>query len=287
MIRSSTIQLLRFHFSFFLMPVYWFGLASSASICFENALLVFIILHLLIFPASNGYNSYMDRDTSSIGGVKNPKQPTKQLFYVSNVMDITGLLLSSLISIYFFTGILLYILASRAYSSRRIRLKKYPLGGFITVMLFQGAVVYFLAMHGSSCGKGLHVSFSAISGISLLVASFYPLTQIYQHKEDKEDGVKTLSILLGYRGTFLFSGICFITSMMFLGFYFYSIGKVEAFLLMQLFFVPVLVFFFWWFAGVWKDKSLANFTNTMRMNLIGSVCTNAAFIFYLITKHFE
>ena len=287
MIQSSTLQLLRFHFSFFLMPVFWFGLASSSSICIENALLVFIILHILIFPASNGYNSYMDRDTSSIGGVKNPKQPTKQLFYVSTTMDIAGLLLSSLISIYFFIGILLYILASRAYSSRKIRLKKYPFGGFITVMIFQGAVVYFLSKHGSSCGKGLTVSFPAIAGISLLVASFYPLTQIYQHKEDKEDGVNTLSMLLGYKGTFVFSGICFVISMMFLGFYFNTIGKVETFLHMQLFFVPVLVFFFWWFVKVWKNKLMANFANTMRMNLIGSICTNAAFIFYLITKQFE
>ena len=287
MVRSSTIQLLRFHFSFFLMPVFWFGLACSKSICLHNALPVFLILHLLVFPASNGYNSYMDKDSTSIGGVKNPKQPTKQLYYFSSVMDVAALIFSFFISPLFFIGVLLYILASRAYSSRRIRIKKYPLGGLLTVMIFQGAVVFFLSIHGGSCQKELSFSFSAITGISFLIASFYPLTQIYQHKEDRDDGVKTISILLGYRGTFIFSGICFLVSMMFLGNYIISNEKMETFLLMQLFFLPVIVFFFWWFLKVWKDEAAANFKNTMRMNIIGSIGSNAAFIFYLITKHFE
>ena len=70
------------------MPVFWFAISQTEDINATNAVAVFIILHLLVYPASNGYNSYMDRDTSSIGGVKNPKQPTKQLFYVSTSMEV-------------------------------------------------------------------------------------------------------------------------------------------------------------------------------------------------------
>jgi hypothetical protein len=29
---------------------------------------VFVILHLLLYPASNGFNSYHDRDTGPVGG---------------------------------------------------------------------------------------------------------------------------------------------------------------------------------------------------------------------------
>ncbi|HSN07699.1 MAG TPA: hypothetical protein VLS85_01615, partial [Hanamia sp.] len=68
---QSTLQLLRFHFSFFLMPVYWFAVSQVNNINWMNALLVFVILHLLVYPASNGYNSYMDRDTTPVGGLKN------------------------------------------------------------------------------------------------------------------------------------------------------------------------------------------------------------------------
>ena len=73
MLRSSTIQLLRFHFSFFLMPLYWFALSQVATIQTRDAVFIFIILHLLVYPSSNGYNSYMDRDVGSIGGVKEVK----------------------------------------------------------------------------------------------------------------------------------------------------------------------------------------------------------------------
>src|ERR1051325_946851 len=132
--KKSTLQLLRFHFSFFLMPVYWWALGQAV----ENrsggrALLVFLILHLLVYPASNGYNSFMDRDTSPIGGLEKPLQPTPQLFVVTVCMDIAAVLLSFFISWIFAAGILLYILASRAYSYRKIRLKKFPLTGYLTV----------------------------------------------------------------------------------------------------------------------------------------------------------
>src|ERR1700750_3397600 len=103
------------------MPVYWFALSQVNNINRQDAILVFIILHLLVYPASNGYNSYMDRDTGSIGGIKNPLQPTKQLFYVTVAMDVMSIALSFLITPLFAIGILLYILASRAYSYRNIR----------------------------------------------------------------------------------------------------------------------------------------------------------------------
>ena len=150
MIQKSTVQLLRFHFSFFLLPVYLFALTQLVDINWERAVMIFLILHLLVYPASNGYNSYMDRDESPIGGVRHPLKPTRQLFYMSLLMDFLALTLSLIISIYFSVGILLYILASRAYSYRGIRLKKYPIAGFLTVLIFQGACTFWLVYHGSS-----------------------------------------------------------------------------------------------------------------------------------------
>ncbi len=125
------------------MPVYWFALSQVININWYNAILVFVILHLLVYPASNGYNSYMDRDTSPIGGLENPMQPTKQLFYVTVIMDAVAIALSFLITWVFALGIIFYILASRAYSYRKIRLKKFPVIGYLTVVIFQGAVTFF------------------------------------------------------------------------------------------------------------------------------------------------
>ncbi len=72
MLRRSTIQLLRFHFSFFLMPVYWYALSQVVNPNGFRAIFIFFILHLLIYPSSNGFNSYMDRDEGSVGGIRSP-----------------------------------------------------------------------------------------------------------------------------------------------------------------------------------------------------------------------
>ena len=285
MIRSSTIQLLRFHFSFFLMPVYWLSLSQVTGIHTGRAILVFVILHLLVYPASNGYNSYMDRDTGSIGGIKNPKQPTKQLFYASVLLDIIALICSAFISMWFFAGILAFITASRSYSYRGIRLKKYPVAGYLTVIVFQGGLVFFLVMHGSSADRTLQVPPIGMIAASLLIGGFYPLTQIYQHMQDKEDGVTTLSYKLGYRGTFIFTAIIYLLAMTAVGFYLALNLELGKFFIIQIFFAPVLVYFSWWFYKVYNNVNEANFKNTMRMNLLASICTNAAFIFlFLIEK---
>ena len=286
MLKSSTIQLLRFHFSFFLMPVYWFALGQVTQVNTVNAILIFIILHGLVYPASNGYNSYMDRDTGPVGGIKNPQQPTKQLFYTTVIMDITALLLSLRISLVFFAGILTFIAASRAYSYRGIRLKKYPIGGYLTVIFFQGAVIYFLVKHGSSHIKSLYIPVIPMLASSLLVGGFYPLTQIYQHEEDKADGVKTLSYLLGYLGTFIFTGIIYTLAIITLAYYFGNNLELDRFFLIQICMLPVLVYFFWWFYRVSKNVSEANFKNTMRMNILASACTNGAFILLFIIEKY-
>ncbi len=269
------------------MPVYFFALSQVANINWANAILVFIILHLLVYPASNGYNCYMDRDTSSIGGLKNPMEPTKQLFFVTVIMDIAAIVFSFFISSIFALGIFFYILASRAYSYKKIRLKKYPVIGYLTVIVFQGAVTFFLVYHGSDGSHTLHIPVIAMIASSLLIGGFYPLTQIYQHEEDYKDGVITISYLLGYRGTFIFTGIVYAFAFITLGWYFYLHSELMNFIILQIFMLPVIVYFFIWFIKVIKNNNAANFRNTMQMNILASTCTNFGFITLLILKTIE
>jgi 1,4-dihydroxy-2-naphthoate octaprenyltransferase len=281
---QSTIQLLRFHFSLFLMPVYWFALSQVNHINWRDAILIFIILHVLVYPSSNGYNSYMDRDSSPIGGLKNPMEPTRQLFITTILMDIAAIGFSLFISIIFTVGIFFYILASRAYSYRKIRLKKYPIIGYLTVIIFQGAVTFYLVFHGSDSNHTLHISVIAMIASSLLIGGFYPLTQIYQHEEDHKDGVITISYLLGYRGTFVFTGIVYALAFLTLGWYFYLNSIFMSFIILQICMLPVIGFFFIWFNKVYKNTEEANFKNTMRMNLVASICANIGFVTLLILK---
>ena len=269
------------------MPVYWFALSQVHHINWNGAILIFIILHLLVYPSSNGYNSYMDRDTGSIGGIKNPLQPTKELFYVTVVMDIIAVALSFCVTWIFATGILLYILASRAYSYRGIRLKRYAVIGYLTVIIFQGFVTFFLVYHGSESNHTTNIPVIAMIGAGLLIGGFYPLTQIYQHLDDLKDGVKTISYRLGYRGTFIFAGIIYALAFCALGVHFFLNAEQNSFFILQVFMLPVLVYFFMWFRRVWINEKEANFKNTMQMNLLASLCTNLGFITILILNTLE
>lgn len=284
MLHASTLQLLRFHFSLFLLPVYLFAISQLPVVNWKLALLVFFILHGLVYPASNGYNSYMDRDETPIGGLKKPMQPTNQLFYVTVFMDMVAIALSLVISSYFALCILFYILASRAYSYRGIRLKRFPVLGFLVVFLFQGAVIFFATYHAADPQHTLAVPLLPCAVASLLIGASYPLTQIYQHEQDKQDGVITLSYRLGKRGTFVFSMLLFLlaTVCMYL-----VLPRVNYFLLFLLCLSPVVFFFLVWMRAVWKNKEAANFKNSLRMNLISTVCMLAYFSTLIILTHFE
>jgi 1,4-dihydroxy-2-naphthoate polyprenyltransferase len=285
-LEKSTIQLLRFHFSIFLLPVYLFALSQVPNINTWHAIFIFVLLHLIVYPSSNGYNSYMDRDQDSIGGLKNPLQPTRELFRASVIMDVLAVALSFMISIWFVAGIVAYILASRAYSYRGIRLKKYPIAGYLTVVIFQGGITFFLVYHGCSVEKTLQVPLPGMIASSLLIGGFYPLTQIYQHEADKKDNVITLSYILGYRGTFIFTAIIYVLAMGTLFYYFESIAEENNFYIIATAMLPVLVYFFYWTIQVWKDTGAADYRHMMRMNVLASACTNLAFLIILTGRLF-
>ena len=217
-LHKSTIQLLRIPFSINLLPIFLFAIYNAKdSVDWLKCLLVFLLIHFVFYPASNAYNSYMDDDEGSIAGVEQPLKPTKQLFYVSIFLDAIGLAVSYFISLPFLLINLLLVLLSRAYSYRRIRLKKYPILGFLMVAISQGALSY-LNMKGGIVGStGFEAIFTLPNLFESLVAllfvgAIYPITQIYQHEEDTMNGDRTISILLGFKGTFVLSGLLFILS---------------------------------------------------------------------------
>jgi 1,4-dihydroxy-2-naphthoate polyprenyltransferase len=295
MLSRDTVKLLRIPFSIFLSPLYFFALSQVSEVNWDKAALIFVILHFLVYPASNGYNSYMDRDTESIGGLEKPPPPSRQLYLLTIVLDISAILLGFLISPLFGAFMPLYIGASKAYSYRRIRLKKYPVIGYLTVIIFQGALTFWLVYYGAGSqsnpsivgANGLGVPWQGMLASALLVGGFYPLTQIYQHRQDLEDGVTTISYKLGYTGTFIFCAVIYFCSFAIMAQFFIETRQAAKLLVVSIFFVPIIVYFISWFVRVNKDVSQANFKNTMRMNWLAATCTNTAFIILLIWKGFE
>lgn len=286
---KSTVRHLRLPFSFFLLPVFLFALSQSGQINWVNTILAFLILHVLIFPSSNGYNSFQDRDESSIGGLKYPPKVTSNLYYSTLLMDVLALLVGLFISVYFSLMVFVFIVMSRAYSYRQIRLKKYPVIGFLTVFVFQGAFVYLMASTAISglnwVGLFSENSIICMGISSLFIGSIYPLTQIYQHQADKNDGVISISYKLGYTGTFIFSGLLFSVAVLLL-FYYFSMKKQSiALIIFLLMMLPVIYKLSVWFAKVRKDTIHANFENTMDMNMLTSSIMNLYFLLLTINRY--
>jgi 1,4-dihydroxy-2-naphthoate octaprenyltransferase len=202
------------------MPVYWFALSFVSHINITNAVLVFLIIHLLVYPSSNGYNSYMDRDTTSIGGIEKPLQPTNQLFVFTVIMDVLAVLMSLFISTLIAACIFMYIMCSRLYSYRGIRLKKYAVIGYLIVIINQGGLMFFTIFHAANRNPEVVTPWIGAVCSTLLIGGFYPITQIYQHDEDAADNVKTISMMLGKKGTFIFCGFIYAVAFILLFTYF-------------------------------------------------------------------
>ena len=266
------------------MPVFFFALSFVTDVNWMHTIIAFVVIHLLLYPSSNGYNSYMDRDTESIGGIKNPMQPTKQLFTATVLMDISAVIISLFISWQFASALVLYILCSRMYSYRGIRLKRFPVIGYLTVILNQGALIFAMVYYAANNAVETAVPLQGLIASAFLIGGFYPITQIYQHTADAADDVKTISMLLGKKGTFLFCAVMYAIAFSILFFYYVQENKLSSFFILQIFFVPVVVYFIRWMLQVWKNESMANFKNTMRMNMLAGTCTNLAFITLIILQ---
>src|SRR6478752_2614637 len=139
MLSLSSWLHLRIPFSYFLMPVFLFALAISPNPTNHSVLWAFLVIHLLLYPASNGYNSYFDKDEKSIGGLKNPPPVNKGLYQLSLILDLLAVVLSFImINVLFTIMIIIYGLISKAYSHPFIRLKKYPIWSWLLIFVFQG-----------------------------------------------------------------------------------------------------------------------------------------------------
>lgn len=281
----SALTLMRIPFSIYLMPIFWFALSTVADYDIWRAVAVFFILHLLVYPASNGYNCYYDRDEGSIGGLKHPPRVTQQLMHLVLLFDVLAVVLGITLSPLFGALVALYLLISKAYSYEGIRLKKYPVLSTFVVTFFQGAFTYIMVQVGiglvlTEVLQTPNLWFALVS--TLFLCGSYPLTQIYQHEEDSLRGDRTLSLILGVKGTYLFAGISLALGSAVLLYLYFNTDKVWNIFIFLVFTAPILYFFTGWMLKAQRDLQVVNYENTMQMNKISSLCISLAFISIIV-----
>jgi 1,4-dihydroxy-2-naphthoate polyprenyltransferase len=289
---KGIIQHLRFPFSILLVPTFLFALSYVKHLNINNSILIFLIMHLLVFPSSNAYNSTQDKDKGSIGMIKKPLPVPKNLLFVTWIFDLFSLAISYFIHPIISTMVFLYIIGSRLYSYRKVRLKQYPLLSFFFVILFQGGftfLIFYLAAHSSM--NIYTLTFATISNLEILmpafvstffIAAMYPLTQIYQHQQDQEDGVTTISYVLGIKGTFILSGLCFTSGSVLLLYILFAHEKNELIWAYLLITLPCIIFFIYWCFLSFKNSIHASYNNMFKMNVISCFSFLLFFIYFYI-----
>ena len=280
------LPLLRIPFSVYLMPVFWFGLSAlPRPFSGWRALGVFVVLHLLAYPASNGYNSYYDRDEGSIGGLKHPPKVSRELLHLVWLFDGLAVLGAALLGLPFAGLVAVYLLVSKAYSYEGIRLKKYPLISTVVVVVFQGAYTFLMTQVGAGASlAGLLTPTNLLLALvsTIFLCGSYPLTQVYQHQEDARRGDLTLSLRLGIRGTFVWAGLALGLGAALLAAVYLHQQALHHLLIFVVATGPVVALFGRWAYAAWQNPTAADFEHTMRMNRVSSVCMSAAFVLMLI-----
>jgi 1,4-dihydroxy-2-naphthoate octaprenyltransferase len=201
------------------------------------------------------------------------------------ILDLIAIILAYVkISLLFATMILIYGLVSKAYSHPMIRLKKYPIIGWLTVGIFQGFFTFlmsYVAINNFEIENLLKAKVLIPASLSsLILLGSYPMTQIYQHQEDAKHGDKTISMLLGIKGTFIFVQTVFAFAALGYFLYFKSFHDANYGLTFLISLLPVVLFFMWWYVRSFNDISRVNYSNTMWLNFISATCLNGFFIYF-------
>jgi len=276
----STLVHLRLPFSFFLLPIFLFGLQSSPGYDPVRAWAAFFLIHFLLYPASQAFNTWYDRDEGPIGGIAAPPPVHPSLVWTAWVLDGATLVSSWFLGPTFFVCMVVYTLGSKLYSWKVTRLKKRPVAGWLGVGVVQGALTFWAVVQGVGTPRELTdpVLWLGTATAALFLWGVYPLTQVYQHEEDARHGDLTISRLVGIRGTFVLSALFLSAAVAgFVVLFATGRGALTVVLFVGIL-APALGYFLWWAAGVWRDPTRADFRRTMGMNLLASGLLNLFFL---------
>lgn len=263
---------LRLHFQLLLAPIFLWGYFLSGAQPGLDFWLGFVAFHLFLYGGATAFNSYYDRDEGPIGGLATPPPVTQALMPLSLGVQLIGALFAAFVNLYFLAIYGLMFLMGIAYSYPRIRLKRRPVVGLVTVGLGQGVLA---SLGGWVCGRvGLaslgSLEWVGVIAVTLVTVGFYPITQIYQIEEDRSRGDWTLAVWIGPRKTFIFSLILQALAVVLLVAVINPRMGMLAAISVAIFYGGLLAYTFFWGRNFHNEDVLSNFRKVMAINGITS-----------------
>ncbi|HEY5571433.1 MAG TPA: UbiA family prenyltransferase [Anaerolineales bacterium] len=259
---------MRLHFQLLLAPIFLWGYFLTGATPQGDFWIGFIAFHIFLYSGMTAFNSYYDRDRGPVGGLSKPPPVTRALLPFSIVIQILGAILAAQVNLFFFVIYAIIFLLGVAYSHPKIRLKKRPIVGLVTVGVGQGVLA---SLGGWVCGQPDLAGFEfldwmGILAVTLVTVGFYPITQIYQIEEDGSRGDLTFAAWAGPGKTFIFGiTVQFLAAFLLIYLILQLMGVVET-ILVAIFYSGLLVYTAYWGKNYRRADVLNNFRRVMMIN---------------------
>ncbi|CUT01311.1 hypothetical protein [Candidatus Kryptobacter tengchongensis] len=285
---KSIIFHLRFNISIALLPVFLWGYALTEADISRNFINGIIILHLLIYPASNGIYSYFDERKGVIYGFKGVKPASVFTLVASIILLLVGIYWASKVNISYFSIVLAFAILFFLFSFPSTGIKKRPFYAISFLGLTYG-LLGFLA--GWVCAfdlKGLLNPFHLGGAVSSagFVAGFYTLSLVYRISEDSIPTGGLFVEKLGLVGVFRFVKIILPISGLIA-----TIVIAGKFTLYEL--IGIIIYFLIGFLVVERfeknfhlQKEFQNYRTIMNINLTNSIILSSYLFFRILAVNY-
>jgi UbiA prenyltransferase family len=198
---KSFLSHLRLHYQFLILSgAFLSGAVLSPRLNWLHFSWQFLNVHILLFGAVTVYNSYWDKDQGPIGGLRHPKPLASWTLPAAWCLQILGLgfaIWNSITSGIVFAGSMLFFWC---YSRPGIRWKGRPLLSLIAIGASTGLGGFLLGYwHFETIPLSMPILLGAL-GVTGLIVSLFPMSQIYQVEEDSQRLDQTFVARYGLAG---------------------------------------------------------------------------------------
>lgn len=191
---------LRLHYQFFILSGAFLAGAVFGGGAGPGFPVQFLAVHVLLFGGVTAYNSYWDRDTGPIGGLRAPPPLAPWTLPASWMLQAAGFALAwqaSPASPWIYAGSMLFFWM---YSRPGIRWKGRPLLSLVAIGVSTGVCGFLLGyFHGRPAGLAPEAALAS-AGTAAVILSLFPLSQIYQVPEDLARRDMTFAARYGLAG---------------------------------------------------------------------------------------
>lgn len=206
---------LRWHYQLFILSGgFLLGGFLSSDLNIRWFVIQFLNVHLLLFGGATAYNSYWDKDEGPIGGLRYPPKMYPWMWLGSLIFQMIGLMLaipqgSLYVSVYALSMLLFWL-----YSSPLARWKGRPIKSLISIGISTGCNSVLLGyLAAGNNDLPIHI-FVAALGVTLMLLSLYPVSQIYQKDEDARRGDQTFALQYGRATVYRFFEVAFFAGLL-------------------------------------------------------------------------